>query len=156
MITYKDIKNAINHKLDVFDVEINSRDVSEGFERPSFFVRLENSKRSGDGSQVHKTMNVQIYYFPSDRYEYSIEVLEIQERLEELFDLKLPVRDRLLNIDELNTDLIDGVLNCSFDLEFYDGRKSDTIIDDLNCGEDFREKYPIELIKELDFEKVEE
>lgn len=153
MITYKNIKNAINHKLGVFDVEINSGDVSEGFKRPSFFVQLENSKRSGDESQVHKTMTVQIYYFPTDRYEYSIEVLEMQERLEELFDLKLSVIDRWLNIDELNTILIDGVLNCSFDLDFYDGRTSNTIIDDIENGKEFYEKYPIELMGELDDEE---
>lgn len=122
MITYKDIRIAINRQLAKTGIEINSRDVQEGFNKPSFFVQLNNVGRSGDENQVHKSMMVQIYYFPSDRYEYAIEVLDMQETLEELFDLKLPVKDRLLNVDEFTTFLNGGVLNCTFDLEFYDAR----------------------------------
>lgn len=122
MITYKDIRTAINQKLKTTGVPVNSRDVSKGFPRPSFFVQLNNVGRSGDENQVHKSMTVQIYYFPTDRYDYAIEVLDMQETLENLFDLKLPVKDRLFNVDEYNSFVIDGVLNCSFDLEFYDAR----------------------------------
>lgn len=122
MITYKDIRFAINQRLKTTGVPVNSRDVSEGYKRPSFFVQLNNVGRSGDENQVHKSMTVQIYYFPTDRYEYAIEVLEMQEKLEELFDLKLPVKDRLFNVDEYNSFVNDGVLNAMFDMEFYDAR----------------------------------
>jgi len=130
MITYKDIKIAVNRNLATFDVEINSSDVSEGFNRPSFFVQFDNNKRSADEDQVHKSLTIIIYYFPTDRYEYSIEVLDIQEQLENLFDLKLRVLDRQFNINEVNTNLTDGVLNFSFDIEFYDARDAtyDSII----------------------------
>ena len=145
MITYKDIKIAINTRLKTLGIEITSRDVTEGFKRPSFFVQLDNSVRSADENQVYKSMTVEIYYFPSDRYEYSVEVLDIQERLENLFDLKLPIKDRLINIDEANTIITDGVLNFSFELAFYDGREQNKY-----------DQYPSELMFELDFEKVEE
>lgn len=145
MITYKDIKIAINRKLDTTGIEINSSDVSEGFNRPSFFVQLENSKRSGDENQVHKATTVQVYYFPTDRYEYSIEVMDVQEQLENLFDLKLEVLDRLFNIDETYSSTTDGVLSFSFDIEFNDGRERNKY-----------EQHPSELMYELDFEKVEE
>jgi len=122
MITYKDIKIAINRKLATTGIEINSSDVSEGFNRPSFFVQLDNNVRTADENQVHKALSVQIYYFPTDRYEYSIEVMDMQESLESLFDLKLRVHDRLFNIDEANAILTDGVLNFSFDIAFFDAR----------------------------------
>lgn len=123
MITYADILKAINDKLDVTGIEINSRDVTEGFNRPSFFVQLNNNQRSGDENQVHKLSIVQIYYFPKDRYEYAIDVLNMQETLGELFDLKLPVSDRLINVDNFDTFINDGVLNCTFDIEFYSARE---------------------------------
>lgn len=123
MITYKDIKIAVNTRLKTLGIEITSKDVTEGFTRPSFFVQFDNSVRSADENQVHKSLTVEIYYFPKDRYEYSIEVLDIQEKLENLFDLKLPIKDRLVNIDEANTVINDGVLNFTFDLAFYDGRE---------------------------------
>src|SRR5690625_3258764 len=100
MITYKDIRIAINLQLEKTEIEINSRDVSEGFDRPSFFVQFSNVGRHGTETQVERTLTVTIYYFPSDRYEYAIEVLEMQEMLENLFDLKLRVKDRLLNVNE--------------------------------------------------------
>lgn len=145
MITYKDIRLAINRQLKKTGIEITSRDVTEGFDRPSFFVQLDDVGRSGDENQVHKSMTVRIYYFPTDRYEYSIEVLDMQETLEELFDLKLPVKDRLLNVDELTTFLNDGVLNCSFDLEFYDARERNIY-----------EQHPSEVMEILQFERAEE
>lgn len=123
MITYADIKKAVNDNLKTLGIEINSRDVTEGFNRPSFFVQLENNIRSGSETQVQKTMTIQIYYFPSDRYDYSIDVLTKQEQLENLFYLKLKVKDRFLNIFETTSDLVDGVLNFSFDIDFYDMRK---------------------------------
>ncbi|MCG3089133.1 phage tail terminator family protein [Sporosarcina cyprini] len=122
MITYKDVRLAINAQLTKTGIEINSRDVQEGFKRPSFFVHFDNSVRSADQHEVHKSLTVYIYYFPSDRSKYSIEVMEMQETLEELFDLKLIVKDRHFNVDEVRTDLVDGVLNASFDLAFYDAR----------------------------------
>lgn len=145
MITYKDLRTAINLKLKNLGIEINSSDVSEGFNRPSFFVQFDNNIRSADENQVHKSLSVQIYYFPTDRYEYSIEVLEMQESLEELFDLKLPVINRQLTINDVTTILTDGVLNCSFDIEFYDGREINKY-----------EQYPSEMMGELEIEKIEE
>lgn len=145
MITYKDIRLAINRQLKKTGIEITSRDVTEGFDRPSFFVQLDDVGRSGDENQVHKSMTVRIYYFPSDRYEYSIEVLDMQEMLENLFDLKLAVKDRFFNVDEVRTDVVDGVLNCSFDLEFYDGRERNIY-----------EQHPSEVMEILQFERAEE
>lgn len=146
MITYKDIKKAINSLLtNKFAIDINSNDVKEGFIRPSFFVQLENSNRSSDESQVHKSLTVQIYYFPSDRHKYSIEVMEVQEQLENLFDLKLKVLDRFFNIDDTNATTTDGVLSFSFDIAFYEGREFEYNTNGVD--------YPVEPMEELDFEK---
>ncbi|PEB56240.1 hypothetical protein CON65_15905 [Bacillus pseudomycoides] len=149
MITYKDIKKAINSLLTKeFAIDINSNDVKEGFARPSFFVQFENSNRSGNESQVYKSLTVQIYYFPSDRHNYSIEVMEVQEQLENLFDLKLKVLDRFFNIDNTSATTTDGVLSFSFDIAFYEGREFEY----NTTGVD----YPVEPMEELDFEKAKE
>ena len=150
MITYKDIKIAVNRQLKKTGIEINSSDVEEGFNRPSFFVQLDNANRAGNESQVERSLTVRIYYFPSDRYEYAIEVLEMQETLEELFDLKLAVKDRYLNVDELTTFMNDGVLNCSFDMQFYTARDLEWVTEERK---DFLDEHPTELMEELDFEK---
>lgn len=167
MITYKDIKIAVNDKLlSNFKIEVNSRDVSEGFIRPSFFIGLDNPIRSGDKNQVHKSMTIQIYYFPTDRYEYSIEVMDVQEQLENIFDLKLKVLDRFFNIQEAESTITDGVLSFSFDIEFFDGREyegkenifveKEVIGNDQykeETGKDFYEDYPVELMEVLEIEQ---
>lgn len=124
MITYKDIKIAVNALLTKeLGIEINSNDVKEGFTRPSFFVSFDNQNRSSTVSQIEKSLTIRINYFPSNRYEYSIELMDIQERLENLFDLKLAVKDRFFNIIEATSTETDGVLDFSFDIEFSDARE---------------------------------
>lgn len=149
MITPKDIRISINNQLKKTGIEINARDVKEGFNRPSFFVQLDNSNRYSSPTQIERTLTVRIYYFPTDRYKYSIEVLDMQDTLEQLFDLKLKVKDRWLNIEEFNSYVNDGVLNCSFDLEFEFARDIEKDV----INDEFREEHPIEDMEKLYFEQ---
>ncbi|ABR48573.1 hypothetical protein Amet_2419 [Alkaliphilus metalliredigens QYMF] len=129
MITLKDIKIAITTRLkNTLDIEITSKDIKEGFKRPSFFIQLDNIRKSAAGvDQVKRELTVRIYYFPSDRYQYSIEILDIQEQLEEIFDTKLKVIDRYLNIDEIESITTDGVLQLYFDIAYEEGREIDEV-----------------------------
>jgi hypothetical protein len=146
MITYKDIKLAINRALkNEFNIELNSNDVKEGFNRPSFFVSFDNNKRSGNESQVHKSLTIRINYFTSDSKDNSIELLDVQDQLENLFDLKLKVNDRFFNIDEAESITTDGVLEFSFDIEFYDARPFEYNTSGV--------EQPTEPMEELDFER---
>ena len=124
MITYKDIKKAINGLLtEEFNIEINSNDVKEGYSRPSFFVSFDNQTKSSTLTQIEKSLTIRINYFPSDRYGNSIELMDMQEQLENLFDVKLPVKDRRFNIVDVTSTVTDGVLDFSFDIEFSDVRE---------------------------------
>lgn len=124
MITYKQIKKAINEKLTAkFAIEINSKDISEGFIRPSFFVDFENMSKTGLESQVERSFTVRIYFFPTNKDSYSLEVLDVLEGLEEIFDLKLHVEDRYFNIFEGKGEVTDGVLQFEFDIQYEDGRE---------------------------------
>jgi hypothetical protein len=124
MITYKIIKLAINTLLlNKFKIEINSNDVKEGFGRPSFFVSFDDMIRSSTPDQVEKSMTIRIYYFPRNREDNSLELLDVQEQLENLFDLKLIVLDRKLNVLEASSVVTDGVLEFSFELHFFEGKE---------------------------------
>lgn len=150
MITLKDVRKAVNRQLDKTGIEINSRDVQEGFNRPSFFVQFNNVGRHGTETQIERALSVHIYYFPSNRYEYAMEVLDMQEQLEDLFDLKLRVKTRQLNVDEFTMFENDGVLNCSFDIEFSDARNIDWVTDDK---QEHLDEFPIELMQELEIKR---
>lgn len=150
MITLKDVRLAVNRQLTRTGVEINSRDVKEGFIRPSFFVQFNNVGRHGTEAQIERTLIVNIYYFPTDRYEYAVEVLDVQETLENLFDLKLRVKDRYLNVDNLNTFVNDGILNCTFELEFFTERDMEWETDDQ---QEHLEQYPVKDMEVLELNK---
>ncbi|WP_342557574.1 DUF6838 family protein [Lysinibacillus sp. FSL P4-0201] len=161
MITFKQIKTAINDKLqsNFIDIDVISKSANEGFTRPSFKVELDNVKREGYLTQVEKSCTVRIFYFPTDENDNAIELLDVQEALGNVFDLKFSVEDRHLDIVEPNFDEIDGVLQFEFDLQFFDGREygegssGGNIEDEIKNGKDFYEKYPIELMGELDDEE---
>ena len=159
MITYIDLKTAINNVLSTVTVDgkaidITSRDVTEGFIRPSFFVHMETTNSASDENQRYRELAIQIYYFPSDRYEYSIEVLEVMESLENAFDLKLKVGNRYLNIDDPESMIVDGVLNYSFNLEFHDGREFTGLVSQLvnvmKYGQAFYDEYPVEVMETVE------
>jgi len=160
MITFKQIKATINKKLqsNFIDIDVSSKSANEGFARPSFKVQLDNVKREGYLTQVEKSCTVRIFYFPTDENDNAIELLDVQEALGNLFDLKLSVEDRHLDIAEPNFDEIDGVLQFEFDLQFFDGREPGSgvdIGDEIKNGKDFYEKHPTELMGELDYEEGE-
>ncbi|QSB10445.1 hypothetical protein JTI58_01640 [Lysinibacillus fusiformis] len=125
MITFKQIKAAINEKLqsNFIDIDVSSKSASKGFTRPSFKVELDNVKREGYLTQVEKSCTVRIFYFPTDENDNVIELLDVQEALGNLFDLKFSVGDRHLDIGEPNFIEIDGVLQFEFDISFEDKRE---------------------------------
>lgn len=127
MITYSDIDKAVTDcLLDKFpDIEVTENDVKEGFNRPSFFVQLDNTRKDTRLYVVHQSLTVRIYYFPSNRHAYQSELMDVQEKLEEVFNLNLNVLDRTLTIEETNAQVIDGVLEFEFDLEFYQNVKKE-------------------------------
>jgi len=116
----KEIKLAINEKIIAAypDIEIQSKDIEEGFARPCFYVDL----RTGHFSKIApefktRRLSITIYYFASSRYDHSIENLEVQENLENIFLGKLVVGENQYSVPEVSSIVNDGVLQVSFDLE---------------------------------------
>ena len=122
MIKLQDIMAAINAKLiSKFDIEINDNDVQKGFNRPSFFVDFDNLYKTDHLYTFERGLTVTIYYFPTDRHKYQIEVLEMQQDIEDSFKLGFTVEDRYLSIVEgIESEVVDGVLQVSFELKYLD------------------------------------
>jgi hypothetical protein len=129
----KDIKKAINMKIiSGFNMKPTSTDISEGFERPSFFVDIEGNKKDLGNDSFERNLKIIIYYFPEVEDSQGVAInttnklMEVQEKLEEIFDSKLQVMDRFLNIDESKGETIDGILQFSFEIYYIDTKE---------CGE---------------------
>lgn len=121
MIKLEDIMTEINTKLQSFGIEINENDVQEGFSRPSFFVKFDQVYRTQYKDSFLREIMVLLYYFPNSRYKYQLEIMEMQQNIEEILKDGLAVKDRHIHIsDDIESEVVDGILQMSFDLEFYD------------------------------------
>ncbi|MGB6129673.1 MAG: DUF6838 family protein [Psychrilyobacter sp.] len=124
-MSYIKLLKAIDKKLKTrFSLPIlSSSDVEEKIIRPSFMVELDNIGSSDfmSVSQDKKT-TVRIHYFSSKKDKNKIENLNMIDSLNELF-----VEDSILKVEEgfnldidsdIDIDIVDKVLQYSFDIEF--------------------------------------
>jgi len=116
------INAAINEAIlaEFPGIKIMSRDVEEGFDRPSFFVQLETNRTETFEGSIRRDMTCRIRYFPTDRYRFKEEAYDVIDRLESLFGLNFQVGDRTITIDGAYADIIDKVVHYDFDFSFYD------------------------------------
>jgi len=125
MLTLKQIILAINEIIlaKFPTIEIQSTDVKEGFKRPSFFVQLDNIDSDTGLYFSKRSMTTRIHYFPSNRHNYSLELMDIQDDLESIFNLNFGVDNRVITIQETRAQTIDGVLEFEFDFGFVESKE---------------------------------
>ncbi|MNC00061.1 hypothetical protein D3C75_473770 [compost metagenome] len=124
MITLKDVAKAINQKLnDTFpNVEIQSKNIEEGYEPPCFYVDFDNVNTSKYGPNgFDRTISVIIYYFPASKDNKKLELLDVQQKLETNFVDNLQIVEGFVVYpSDLNTVKVDGVLQTSFDIQLIE------------------------------------
>lgn len=124
MVTIKDVINAINKLLKTnFTVKIANKNIREKIIRPSFYVDLEQN----DSIQLNSickqnNLTVRIYYFPTDPNNNRIELLDVQEKLNNLFLKGLSVTEDfyiyLVTDNPLEFVVVDGVLQLKLELYY--------------------------------------
>ncbi|GIP17766.1 hypothetical protein J40TS1_34080 [Paenibacillus montaniterrae] len=147
MITLSQVMQAICHKLTHLmpEVPIQSNDIEEGFDRPSLFVEFVDVKTATSiGNQRERNIEVTIFYFPSDRYEYEIELLEKQETLEEAFRNPFVITESFYVFpDEVDSIVTDGVLQTSFSIYLLERADQDS-----GAGSEMMEHLKVKVRKE--------
>ncbi len=123
MIILTDLITVINNALATKFPTVNrlSTDIEEGFDRPAFFVDIDNHNKSMLG-EVLKDVNltVRIYYFSSSKYKNRLELLNMIENLNSLFLTNLKINEDLyIPIDEINSTITEEkVLVVDFDVRY--------------------------------------
>lgn len=121
MITTADLLNAVTAKLgeNFPEVRIWSTDKDKDFGEKCFFIKY-TASRDGKPEFVHDYGQIRLYYFPSDKNVNRMELLDMQERLSELFLFRIFVNDDFaVPINELEFEIDDDVLVMSFDFDMY-------------------------------------
>lgn len=122
MITLVDIKKSINQvlKTNFPDIKLYADEVEEGFTRPSFFTSIIPIIFNYDTTNYSSNkLMVVINYFSENETE--LENLKMIDGLKKAFGMTLKVNDRYITLQEIRTDITDGVLQFKFDLNFFDG-----------------------------------
>ena len=140
MIGEKEIINAKNRELAIKfpDIERNSKDIEEGFKRPSFFIESDNENYGKIGqSYADDRLTIRIYYFPSDPKNNRMENMEIKRELVGMFRFSIKVNDEfVIPVDDITSTIADKVLIVSFDLRMV---------------QDIVDNQDVPLMEELDF-----
>lgn len=133
-IKFKTLALAINKQIKAAfpDIPITSKDIEEGFDRPSFFVDFDSFRAEQmTRRRAERSHHIVIYYFPSDRYQNKLELMETQEGLEDAFIDGLVIDDEtVLYVGETTGQVIDGVLQFEFDLDYMEIEFGDDAEDD--------------------------
>ena len=120
MIKLSQILKAVNTKLkETFPkIEIDSKDLSEKFNRPSFRTELDGLKTSAFMTTYkERHFTIRIYFFNSVIGKGRLERLKITEAIEDAFLGSLKVTDDfIIPVDDIDFDETDeSVLIASFD-----------------------------------------
>ncbi|MGL6063762.1 MAG: phage tail terminator family protein [Fusobacteriaceae bacterium] len=122
MVGFKDILVAVIKKIKngIPGVTIESQDVEEGFNRPSFFIELDNIKIEDFMSSFQdRTLTARIIYFPSDKNKNQQELLEVMDKLNDVFvkESSMAINDEtLVEVEAAETKIVDKILHFSFDI----------------------------------------
>ena len=149
IVTLLQINKAINDTLkanlkgtEFENIEFISQDLSEGYTRPCIKVQIE-SANSGkyNANMKERTLTTRVYFFAKNKEKPKMENIKMQEIIENAFlDNMKVVDDFYIPIDEVESDISDGVLISSFDLETLE-----IIPDEILDGQEYEPMEELEI-----------
>jgi hypothetical protein len=95
VITAVEIVKALTIKCrELLQCDVNDRDISEGFSRPSFFIEVVDFNNEDIGGIIRgDTLNIYIYYFNEKREIGYLNLLKTRESLREMLAMPVNVAD---------------------------------------------------------------
>lgn len=134
MLTLTDILSSIVKTVKTVCQNVSTQDVKEGYKKKTIYVYLDDVK-SDDYMRKYSERNISVamVYFPEDERKSTVELLDVQDKLTNLFTQKneFEIKNGVYGVvSEVNSHRQDGVLTFDFDLyvyEAYDEEQHDTM-----------------------------
>lgn len=145
MITYKNILVSLISQIrgTIKEVTVTSNDISEGFERPSFFIDIENVRPENFMNKFsEKTLDIEILYFPKDINKNQLELLEITDILSKNFidNNYIELEDGLIvEVKNAKFNTVNKVLHFDFEIfisEEYEEKEYE-LMEEIELGGDY-------------------
>lgn len=122
MITLLQIKRAVFGKLETSfpDWQLYGETVTGGFKRPSLFILLVPLDANQQSKYlIRKRLMVDIAGFPEE--ESAEGNLVLLDALQAAVGFSLPVEDRVFELRNVRSRVVDEVVHCLFELDYLDG-----------------------------------
>lgn len=125
MLTLREILSCFVTRLrEKVNCSISSQDISERFEKNTLYIYFDNVKQNDYMKKfVEKNITVRLIYFPKDDKHNTIELLEMQDILLELFTVEdiINLKNKAYaQINSVNTNRHDGTVLFDFDAYIFE------------------------------------
>lgn len=138
MLSLTDILASIVKTVKTVCPNISTQDVKEGYKKKTIYVYLDDVN-SDDYMRKYNERNISVamVYFPEDERKSTVELLDVQDKLTNLFaqQSEFEIKDGIYGVvSGINSHRQDGVLAFDFDLyvfEAYDEVKHENM-EELN------------------------
>lgn len=117
LVKGKDLKSAIVQKIHTnFEDKVLDSEAKEDIKKPYFFVYFEHFERESYSNGNDKVVySVVVQYQKSNK----LKLMEIGEKLSEIFNYSLKLQDLYVLIENNSWDIEDNALYFTFDIGFY-------------------------------------
>lgn len=122
MTSFEQIKTSIVSKLKECSpgIRVQKNDIEEGIERPCFYIDIKNVDMDNlMGNFDEKNIAFDIIYFPKDKKNNTIDILERQSELAEEFNKNRVIKidkEYLAEAEKVKLFEVDKVLHLTFEL----------------------------------------
>lgn len=133
----KEIKVAINTLLEKnIQAEVIAYRVEEDIPRPSLKVFFSDIKSSpGMCGTAEKNVIVRIYYYPTDPDDCDIEILEVRDKLSDLFSSYTKIGEEVLKFNEYEDDAMVDMIQASFEVNYSSTSSEETVYPNMDIIE---------------------
>lgn len=137
------IKAAVNKLLaDATGFKIYGKEVSEGYETPSFFVeKISKGFKRETPSFAKSGFTIKITYFQKAPDE--LDQMRVLDQVRDAFGMYVEIEDRKLTVGEITHDFVgqkEDILQISVDFDFYENTTTEETMEPAN-------EYSLNIIK---------
>lgn len=133
-MTLKDVKVIINSVINnSFEAEVIAYRIEKEIPRPAFKVFFSDLRSApGMNNTIEKNVIVRIYYYPADPEDCDIELLEIRDKLSDLFSSYAKVGDDVLKFNGYEDDVSNDLIQASFEVLLSSQQNEETVYPNMD------------------------
>lgn len=120
-------------------IKIESKNFTDGITRPSIRVLYSTGTGKFNSALKERLLNIKILFYAKDKNNYNLDNINMQDILENAFLEDLLIQEGFYmpycnsngDIEPMTSDIVDGILQCSFNLYSRENIYDDSALDNM-------------------------